>query len=52
MLISTADEAIDWSYDDMESGKVTPIDGGDAYWQLMAMTEAERQLLRFRALPS
>ena len=35
-------EMLDSRYDDLESGKVTPIDGEEAFHSLMAKTEARR----------
>jgi len=32
-------------YDDLESGKVKPVDGEEAYRRLMAKTEAQRHRL-------
>jgi hypothetical protein len=36
-------EMLDRRYDDLESGRVQPIDGEEAYRRLMARTEARRQ---------
>jgi len=36
-------EMLDRRYDDLESGRVTPIDGEEAYRRLMEKTEAQRQ---------
>jgi len=35
-------EMLDRRYDDLESGRVTPIDGEDAYRRLMEKTAAQR----------
>jgi len=35
-------EVLDRRYDDLESGKVKPIDGEEAYRRLMEKTEAHR----------
>ena len=35
-------EMLDRRYDDLESGRVKPIDGDEAYRRLMAKTEARR----------
>jgi predicted transcriptional regulator len=39
-------EMLDRRYDDLESGRVTPIDGEEAYRRLMEKTEAQRQRSR------
>jgi predicted transcriptional regulator len=36
-------ELLDRRFDDLESGRVKPIDGGEAYRLLMEKTEAQRQ---------
>jgi predicted transcriptional regulator len=36
-------EMLDRRFDDLESGKVKPIDGEEAYRRLMEKTEAQRQ---------
>ena len=36
-------EMLDRRYDDLESGRMTPIDGEEAYRLLMKKTEAQRQ---------
>jgi len=36
-------EMLDRRFDDLESGRVQPIDGEEAYRRLMEKTEAERQ---------
>jgi predicted transcriptional regulator len=36
-------EMLDRRYDDLESGRVQPIDGEEAYRRLMAKTEERRQ---------
>ena len=36
-------EMLDGRYDDLESGRVRPIDGEEAYQRLMGNTEAQRQ---------
>ena len=41
--LAYAREMLDRRYDDLESGKVKPIDGEEAYQRLMARTEARRQ---------
>lgn len=39
-------EMLDRRFDDLESGRVKPIDGEEAYRRLMEKTEAQRQLRR------
>ena len=39
-------EMLDRRYDDLESGRVQPIDGEEAYRLLMEKTEAHRQRQR------
>jgi hypothetical protein len=39
-------EMLDRRFDDLESGRVKPIDGEDAYRLLMEKTEAQRHLRR------
>ncbi len=39
-------EMLDRRYDDLESGRVKPIDGEEAFRQLMEKTEAQRQRTR------
>ena len=36
-------EVLDRRYDDLESGRVVPIDGEEAYRRLMENTEAQRR---------
>ena len=36
-------EMLDRRFDDLESGRVTPIDGEEAYRRLMEKTDAQRQ---------
>ena len=36
-------EVLDRRYDDLESGRVPPIDGEEAYRRLMEKTEAQRR---------
>jgi hypothetical protein len=36
-------EMLDRRYDDLESGKVTPIDGEEAFRRLLERTEAQRK---------
>jgi hypothetical protein len=36
-------ETLDGRYDDLESGKVKPIDGEEAYRRLMERTEVQRR---------
>jgi predicted transcriptional regulator len=36
-------EVLDRRFDDLESGRVQPIDGEEAYRRLMEKTEAQRQ---------
>jgi predicted transcriptional regulator len=36
-------EMLDRRYDDLESGKVTPIDGEEAFRSLLEKTEAQRR---------
>jgi predicted transcriptional regulator len=36
-------EMLDRRFDDLESGRVNPIDGEEAYGRLMEKTEAQRQ---------
>ena len=36
-------EMLDRRYDDLESGRVEPIDGEEAYRRLMEKTDAQRQ---------
>jgi predicted transcriptional regulator len=36
-------EMLDRRYDDLESGRVKPIDGEEAYHRLMEKTEAQRR---------
>ena len=36
-------QMLDRRFDDLESGKVQPIDGEEAYRRLMGKTEAQRQ---------
>jgi hypothetical protein len=36
-------EMLDRRFDDLESGRVKPIDGEEAYRRLMEKTEAQRQ---------
>ncbi len=36
-------EMLDRRYDDLESGRVKPMDGEEAYRRLMEKTEAQRQ---------
>jgi hypothetical protein len=38
-----AREMLDRRFDDLESGRVKPIDGEEAYRRLMEKTEAQRQ---------
>ena len=39
-------EMLDRRYDDLESGKVKPIEGEEAYRRLMEKTDAQRQRRR------
>jgi len=39
-------EMLDRRFDDLESGRVKPIDGEEAYRRLMEKTEAQRQRRR------
>jgi hypothetical protein len=39
-------EILDRRFDDLESGRVKPIDGEEAYRRLMEKTDAERQRRR------
>jgi len=39
-------EVLDRRFDDLESGRVNPIDGEEAYRLLMEKTEAQRQRQR------
>jgi predicted transcriptional regulator len=39
-------EMLDRRFDDLESGRVAPIDGEEAYRRLMEKTEAQRQRRR------
>jgi predicted transcriptional regulator len=39
-------EMLDRRFDDLESGRVKPVDGEDAYRRLMEKTEAQRQRRR------
>ncbi len=39
-------EMLDRRFDDLESGRVKPIDGDDAYHRLMERTEVHRQRRR------
>ena len=39
-------EMLDRRYDDLESGRVQPIDGEEAYRRLMEKTEAQRRSAR------
>ena len=39
-------EMLDQRFDDLASGRVTPIDGEEAYRRLMEKTEAQRQRRR------
>jgi hypothetical protein len=44
--LSHTREMLDRRYDDLESGKVKPIDGEEAYRRLMEKTDAQRQRRR------
>ena len=39
-------DMLDRRFDDLESGRVKPVDGEDAYRRLMEKTEAQRQRRR------
>ncbi len=41
--LTHAREMLDRRYDDLERGRVTPIDGDEAYRRLMEKTEAQRR---------
>jgi predicted transcriptional regulator len=41
--LAHAREMLDRRFDDLESGRVKPIDGEEAYRRLMEKTEAQRQ---------
>jgi predicted transcriptional regulator len=41
--LSYAREMLDRRYDDLESGRVKPIDGEEAFRRLMEKTEAQRR---------
>jgi hypothetical protein len=41
--LTSTREMLDRRYDDLESGKVKPIDGEEAFRRLMEKTEAKRQ---------
>lgn len=41
--LAYAREMLDRRYDDLESGRVKPIDGEEAYRRLMEKTEAQRR---------
>ena len=41
--LAQARETLDRRFDDLESGRVKPVDGEEAYRSLMEKTEAERQ---------
>ncbi len=41
--LASVRETLDGRYDDLESGKVKPIGGEDAYRRLMEKTEAQRR---------
>ena len=41
--LAHAREMLDRRFDDLESGRVTPIDREEAYRRLMAKTDAQRQ---------
>jgi predicted transcriptional regulator len=43
--LAHAREMLDRRYDDLESGRVTPIDGEEAYRRLMEKTEVQRRRL-------
>ena len=44
--LAHAREMLDRRFDDLESGRVKPIDGEEAYRRLMEKTEAQRQRRR------
>jgi len=44
--LARAREVLDSRYDDLESGRVKPIDGEEAYQRLMEKTEAQRRRRR------
>jgi hypothetical protein len=44
--LSHTREMVDRRYDDLESGRVKPIDGEEAYRRLMEKTDAQRQRQR------
>ena len=44
--LTQAREMLDRRYDDLESGRVKPIDGEEAYRRLMEKTEAQRMSRR------
>jgi predicted transcriptional regulator len=44
--LSQTREMLDRRYDDLESGRVKPIDGEEAYRRLMEKTDAQRQRQR------
>ena len=43
MTVAQAREMLDGRFDDLENGRVMPIDGEGAYRLLMEKTEARRQ---------